>query len=80
MLAGQAHRRRSLPPARQRAMHVLGRVDEADKPALYAAATSLVSVSLHEGFGFPPLEASACGTPSVVSDLPVFAVNARGGG
>ena len=25
-----------------------------------------------EGFGFPPLEAALAGTPSVVSDLPVF--------
>ena len=28
--------------------------------------------SLAEGYGFPPLEAAACGTPSIVSDLPVF--------
>ncbi len=72
VLAGQA-KRGELPAGQTTGVHVLGYVDEADKPALYAAANSLVNVSLHEGFGFPPLEALACGTPSVVSDLPVFA-------
>lgn len=50
----------------------LGYVAEADKPALYAEAQTCVLVSWHEGFGFTPLEALATGTPSVVSDLPVF--------
>ncbi len=50
----------------------LGYVDEADKPALYRMATACLLVSWHEGFGFPPLEALAAGTPSIVSDLPVF--------
>lgn len=76
VLAGQA-RPGSLPAsihhANREAIHLLGYVDEADKPALYSAATMLAFVSLHEGFGFPPLEALACGTPSIVSDLPVFA-------
>jgi glycosyltransferase involved in cell wall biosynthesis len=39
---------------------------------LYADAHALVSASVHEGFGFPPLEAAALGTPSVLSDLKVF--------
>jgi glycosyltransferase involved in cell wall biosynthesis len=50
----------------------LGYVSDEDMPALYAEAESLVLVSWYEGFGFPPLEALACGTPSVVSDLPIF--------
>jgi glycosyltransferase involved in cell wall biosynthesis len=53
-------------------VHWLGYVDEADKPALYAEATGLALLSKHEGFGFPPLEALAARTPSLVSDLPVF--------
>ena len=40
---------------------------------LYANAVALAMPSRLEGFGFPPLEAALAGTPSVVSDLPVFA-------
>lgn len=36
-------------------------------PALYAEATCFVYPSLYEGFGLPPLEAAACGTPVVTS-------------
>lgn len=39
---------------------------------LFAGAALLVQPSLYEGFGFPPLEALACGTPALVSDIPVF--------
>lgn len=39
-------------------------------PALYSGAELLLFPSFYEGFGLPPLEALACGTPSVVSDLP----------
>jgi glycosyltransferase involved in cell wall biosynthesis len=41
-------------------------------PALYAAASALVFPSFYEGFGVPPLEAMRCGTPAVVSDIPVL--------
>ena len=41
--------------------------------ALYAGAIAAVAPSWLEGFGFVPLEAAAQGTPSVLSDLPVFA-------
>jgi len=38
-------------------------VEDADLPALYAGAELFFFTSLYEGFGFPPLEAMACGTP-----------------
>jgi len=37
-------------------------------PALYSAATAFVWPSLMEGFGLPPLEAMACGTPVLTSN------------
>ena len=50
--------------------HVLfpGFVADADLPALYTLADVLAFPSLYEGFGLPPLEAMACGTPVVTSD------------
>lgn len=40
--------------------------------ALVAKAHGLLMPSLHEGFGLPPGEALALGTPALVNDLPVF--------
>lgn len=38
-------------------------------PALYAESACFVFPSLYEGFGLPPLEAAACGTPVVTSNV-----------
>ncbi|MFP4321516.1 MAG: glycosyltransferase family 4 protein [Anaerolineales bacterium] len=46
-----------------------GAIDEADKPALYRLAKLLIYPSLYEGFGLPPLEAMACGTPVVTGNV-----------
>jgi glycosyltransferase involved in cell wall biosynthesis len=53
--------------------------DYADLPAIYGGAAAFCLPSFYEGFGLPPLEAMACGTPVVVSQrasLPEIVGNA----
>ncbi len=45
-----------------------GYIDDADVAALYSGALALVFPTLHEGFGFPVLEAMRCGTPVITSN------------
>ncbi len=46
-------------------IHYLAYISEQDLPFLYAGADVFLMASYYEGFGFPPLEAMACGTPVV---------------
>jgi glycosyltransferase involved in cell wall biosynthesis len=54
-------------PSRERVV-VAGEVSFDDLVALYNAATVFACPSLAEGFGLPPLEAMACGTPVISSN------------
>ena len=51
-----------------RHVRFLGHVDRTALPHLYAGAALFAFPSLYEGFGLPPLEAMASGTPVVVSN------------
>jgi glycosyltransferase involved in cell wall biosynthesis len=50
-------------------IHFVGYVPEALMPDLYKEAYALVFPSLYEGFGFPLLEAMACGCPVIASHI-----------
>lgn len=49
-------------------VHFTGYARQEHLPALYSGALALVYPSLYEGFGLPPLEAMACGTPVITSN------------
>lgn len=57
---------------RRDSVRQLGFVPDERLVALMTGAAGFLYPSLYEGFGLPPLEALACGTPALVSDLPVL--------
>jgi glycosyltransferase involved in cell wall biosynthesis len=66
----------ALPTAVRRRVLLPGFIPDADKAPLLSGAAALVYPSLYEGFGFPVLEAQACGTPVITaagSSLPEVA-------
>jgi glycosyltransferase involved in cell wall biosynthesis len=64
----------------QNLVHVVGYVDQKDLPLLYAGAILFVYPSLQVGFGFPPLEAMACGVPTISSQGSSLGENLQGCG
>jgi glycosyltransferase involved in cell wall biosynthesis len=66
---GPAPETAGLPPG---AVVPAGYLEPAALRGLVAGAAALVFPSLYEGFGLPPLEAFATGTPVVASDIPVI--------
>ena len=50
----------------------INHVTQEDLPAVMRGAFCLVQPSTEEGYGYPPLEAMACGVPAVVSNIPVL--------
>jgi glycosyltransferase involved in cell wall biosynthesis len=81
-VAALARTRRTLPlvlvgPAARWArelpgVHLTGAVSDDELAAIYTGAHALVFPSDDEGFGLPPLEALACGTPVAACDVPAL--------
>jgi glycosyltransferase involved in cell wall biosynthesis len=69
VLTGGGHEGRPVPAG----VEVRGHVGLDELASLYRRAACLVFPSLYEGFGQPPLEALACGTPVAASNLPAIA-------
>ncbi len=51
-------------------LHMRGYVADEYLPALYSGAEAFIFPSRYEGFGLPVLEAMACGTPVIASNIP----------
>jgi glycosyltransferase involved in cell wall biosynthesis len=77
VIAGEALNQKLARLARE--LQIEGRIVQVVKPdatlieALYNRALCLLFPSRYEGFGWPPIEAQACGCPVVASDIPPFA-------
>lgn len=59
----------TVPPGSLGRVVLTGYVPDATKAALLGGADALVYPSLYEGFGLPVLEAMACGTPVIASNV-----------
>lgn len=65
---GRAPRVHGHANAKVAGAHVLGRVSDDDLRALYTTALAVCFPARAEGFGRTPLEAAACGTPSLAAN------------
>ena len=65
VLTGSGHEGKPVPAG----VDVRGRVSADELVELYRTAGALVFPSLYEGFGYPPLEAMACGCPVACSSV-----------
>jgi glycosyltransferase involved in cell wall biosynthesis len=59
-------------------LRMLGSVDDALLPGLYAGASAFVLPSVYEGFGLPLIEAMAAGVPVVAADVAALPQTAGG--
>lgn len=71
-------RRQAESPELRGRVHLAGYVADEELPWLYRGASMFVYASLYEGFGFPPLEAMACGVPVIASCGSSLEENLRG--
>jgi len=59
-------------PALQNKVHFTSVVPMEELPFIYGLAYAFAFPSTYEGFGLPPLEAMACGCPTIVSNIPIM--------
>jgi len=59
-------------PEAMEKVRFLSHVPDEELVRLYRGATALLLPSTAEGYGYPPLEAMACGTPAIIADIPVL--------
>ncbi|MFK7801458.1 MAG: glycosyltransferase family 4 protein [Anaerolineae bacterium] len=70
----------ALPPLLKDRIVLPGFVPDEDKVSLIKGASAFLYPSLNEGFGFPLLEANACGVPIITADSSSLAELAATGG
>lgn len=66
----RAFRASGIATAAPEGVEFLGVVADDELVRLYQGARAFVIPSLYEGFGIPPLEAQACGSPVIAADIP----------
>jgi glycosyltransferase involved in cell wall biosynthesis len=71
-------RRAAGAPELRGRVRFLGHVSDEALPWIYRGASMFVFPSLYEGFGFPPLEAMACGIPVIAAGGSSLEENLRG--